>query len=281
MHSLSHNATCYKYNSSKSKICRFDFPRPKSVGSHIDHNRTIQLRRDNLWVNSWNPVIASLIRSNHNINFIPSSIKALALIHYITNYATKGDCSQHQRVMAAAMVRKAFDDHENQLGDGPGMYTPSLDKFALKAFNRLSHDREVSGSLVASFLLDLPDHYTPKTSLKSINLSTLRAKFPLFLEGSDFSCTDDIVRVDGSKAKPYSMLEYYMHRGPAFRHICLYEYYRIVVVIKRHQKRDSDYKFDNTHQAKKWFVQHHHQNKDQLALVALRGKLSDNEDVIA
>lgn len=33
-----------------------------------------------------------------------------------------------------------------------------LDKFALRTFNRLAYEREVSGSLAASYLLDLPGH---------------------------------------------------------------------------------------------------------------------------
>ena len=53
--------------------------------------------------------------------------------------------------MAAAIVRKAFDDRDKP-GPGPPSYTPTLDKFSLKAFNRLSHDREVSGPLVVGFL---------------------------------------------------------------------------------------------------------------------------------
>ncbi len=70
MHSPSHNSTCYKYNIRKSKVCRFDFSRPSLPKSEIDINETIWLKRDNVWVNPWNPAIASLIQSNHNINFI-------------------------------------------------------------------------------------------------------------------------------------------------------------------------------------------------------------------
>ncbi len=135
MHSPSHNPTYYKYNTRESKVCRFDFPRPSLPNLEIDINRTIRLKRDNIWVNPWNPAIASLIQSNHDINFIPSSIKALAFIYYITNYATKSDCSQYQRVMTAAIVRKAFDNHNNNITTYSSNYTSTLDKFALKEFN--------------------------------------------------------------------------------------------------------------------------------------------------
>lgn len=101
----------------------------------INSNRIIQLRQDNVWVNPWNPAFVSLIRSNHNINFIPSSIKALALIDYITNYATKGNGSQYQRVMAMAIMRKAFENYDKNLTSTSANYISMLDKFALKAFN--------------------------------------------------------------------------------------------------------------------------------------------------
>ncbi len=51
MHSPSHNPTCYKYNTRESKVCRFDFPLSSLPNSQIDINRTIRLKRDNVWVN--------------------------------------------------------------------------------------------------------------------------------------------------------------------------------------------------------------------------------------
>ncbi len=42
--------------------------------------------------------------------------------------------------MAAAIVQKAFDNHENNIITGPLNYIPNLNKFVLKAFNELSHD---------------------------------------------------------------------------------------------------------------------------------------------
>ena len=78
-------------------------------------------------------MIAFLIQSNYNINFIPSSIKVLAFIHYITNYATKANCSQYQRVMATVMVRKTFENLD--IKSGPDNIPLRLNKFVLNAFN--------------------------------------------------------------------------------------------------------------------------------------------------
>lgn len=154
--------------------------------------------------------ISSLIWSNHDINFIPSSVKTLALVHYITNYIIKRDCSQYQRNMVATIVKKAFDN-QDKLGMRPPFYTSTPDKFLLKAFNRLLYNREVSKPLVAEFLLDLPDHYIPNTFIKLINISVLKTKFLLLIFGQNFNTTDSVACVNNSKMRPYSIFEYYYH----------------------------------------------------------------------
>lgn len=107
----------------------------------------------------------------------------LAHIHYTLNYAIKIDCCQYQRVMIVAIVRKTFDDHNNNITTAPSNYTPNLDKFALKAVNRLSYNQEISGLLVASYLLNLLNHYFPKVIVKIINITLLQAKFSLIWNG--------------------------------------------------------------------------------------------------
>lgn len=109
MHSTSHNATCFKYGAAATGKCRFNFPRPFVDHTHVTNLGDIEIRCNNGWVNSWNAAFASLILSNHDITYIPSTIKALALVRYITNYATKGDCDQYQRALAFAIARKALE----------------------------------------------------------------------------------------------------------------------------------------------------------------------------
>ncbi len=212
------------------------------------------------------------------MNFIPSSIKALALIHYITNYATKGDYNQYQRVMAESIVRITFNYHDKDSTNSPTNYTPSLDKFALKAFNRLSHDREMSGLLVACYLLDLPDHYSPKVNMKTINIASLRAKFSLILNGQSFNQSDDIVRVDGTKVQLCSMYEHYAYCGSAFQKISIYEYLQFVSIVKCSHQQDTDYELNVAHRRRGDFVQRPLKRIEQMALVVLRGNLSKNKE---
>ncbi len=167
----------------------------------------------------------------------------MTLIYYITNYTTKCDCSQYQRVMAAAIVRKAFDDYHNNIMTSLSNYTPTLDKFALKAFNRLFHDREMSGTLVASYLLNLPDNYSPMAIVKTINIALLEAKFLLILNSHNFNQSDDIVPINSTKIRPCSMYEHYAHRGSTFYRRSIYKYLRFISIVKQSQQQGGDYKF--------------------------------------
>lgn len=59
MHSTSHNTSCYKYGKSGSK-CRFNFPRPLVEETFVDKYNSLHFKRNNVWINPWNPAIASL-----------------------------------------------------------------------------------------------------------------------------------------------------------------------------------------------------------------------------
>ena len=106
LHSSSHNATFFKYGAAAIGQCRFDFPRSCNDQTKMTEQGNIEVFRNVVWINPWCPAFASLIRSNHDINFIPSNVKALALVRYINNYASKGDCSQNQRVMGLHLFAK-------------------------------------------------------------------------------------------------------------------------------------------------------------------------------
>ncbi len=88
-----------------------------------------------------------------------------------------------------------------------------------------------SGPLVVSYLLNLPDHYSLKAIVKTINIALLQAKFLLILNSQNFNQSDDIVHVDDTKIRPCSMYEYYAHRGSAFDRISIYKYLQFVSIV--------------------------------------------------
>lgn len=139
----------------------------------MSNQGTIDVERNNVWINLWCPVFASLTKSNYDINFIPSNMKALALVRYITNYATKGNYSKYQQIMRFAFVQKAYEDATDQrIKDGSTrvVQRARIVKFTLRAFNRFAYDREISGPLAANRLLDLPEYFTSKKIIRKINL---------------------------------------------------------------------------------------------------------------
>ena len=111
------------------------------------------------------------------MSFLATRAKALALLYYITNYATKDEASTYQMVMTAAIIRKTLEQAEQAstlTNEGKIALEKGIVNFSLRVFNRMSHDKEVSGVQVASSLLQLPAYYTPHTELHRINLYYLR-----------------------------------------------------------------------------------------------------------
>ena len=58
-------------------------------------------------VNRWNKAMAVGLRHNHDISFIATQRKTMALIYYVTNYATKVEDPVWKRVAAAAELLTA------------------------------------------------------------------------------------------------------------------------------------------------------------------------------
>ena len=114
---------------------------------------------------------------------IPSNVKALALIRYITNYATKGDCSQYQRVIGAAIVQKSLEQKAAAIANREVLsLAQNMDqKFSLKAYNWLAYNKEISGPFAASTLLGLPEFYTPNRQIQKLNLYALRSRLAKLL----------------------------------------------------------------------------------------------------
>jgi hypothetical protein len=113
--------------------------------------------------NPWNPAIASCIRSNQDISWIPTVVNALCLIYYITNYTTKDDVSPYQMLVKAALLKQSIEKAKATLTPDANdlrIRKKDMDQFALRCFNTLSHDREISGVQIASSLLQLPTYYT-------------------------------------------------------------------------------------------------------------------------
>lgn len=83
--------------------------------------------------------------------------------------------------MSVAFVKNAYDKSQTT-NDTTTTSTivGVLDKFALRAFNRLAYDQEISRSLIANLLLALLKYYTIPYDVNSINIRLLYSRFYKF-----------------------------------------------------------------------------------------------------
>lgn len=73
--------------------------------------------------------------------FIALTNNAFVLIYYITNYATKIDTSQYQRIVMIVFMKNAYDEALFSIDTTrSGTSIGFLDKFTLRTLNRLAYD---------------------------------------------------------------------------------------------------------------------------------------------
>jgi hypothetical protein len=148
----------------------------------------------------------------------------------MTNYTTKDEASTYQMVMAAAMIRKTLEQAERAPHPSNAeeiALKKGMAKFSLRAFNRMFHDREVSGVQVASSLLQLPAYYSPHTELHHINLHYLRRRFQALIQCSDNEDgrNEEHITINLNGSFRISILRM---EGSDLRDLCLYEYVKVI-----------------------------------------------------
>jgi hypothetical protein len=94
----------------------------------------------------------------------------------MTNYVTKYDISQYQLIITTAIIKEGIEDAAsapNPSNKQQQLRWLGMDKFALRAFNHLSGDQEVSGPQAAAYILNQPDYYTLLTQIQRLNVQQL------------------------------------------------------------------------------------------------------------
>ena len=276
MHARTHNSTCYKYG--KGNQCRFGYPRHLVQKSHVDDIGTIHLRRDDEWVNPYDISLSAATGSNHDISFLATRTKALALLYYITNYATKDEASTYEMVVTAAALKDALERAEKAVNptDEEQRILNRASKFALRVFNRMASDREVSGVQVASMILQLPAYYTPPVDMHRVNLYYLRRRFETIICGTDDKTVvgEEEVPITSKKTCYVSIFDDYKWRGERLSRLSLYEYVKMIKKRPLNDKTSSDIPFDTNHPEHKKKMQTICSPHTTPKLVALVGHIS-------
>ncbi|XP_044714536.1 PIF1 protein [Hirsutella rhossiliensis] len=168
-------------------------------------------------VNRWNEAIAVGLRHNHDISFIATQRKTMALIYYVTNYATKVEDPVWKRVAAAAELLAAStgDGTANGGRDGGG---------------DAATDDPVE---VVAHLLGYPAEFTDSSAWAYLNCSLLY--WEVFrrwrhLRASGAAATDDtldesvVVEEEGLRISRRGVPA----PGELLKGLCLYDYISIV-----------------------------------------------------
>jgi len=88
-----HSPTCVKYSINKPartrNLCRFKAPWRIVEKTGFKEGGVLEIRRNHSMVNRWNKAISVGLRHNHDISFLGTQTKTMAIVFYVTNYATK------------------------------------------------------------------------------------------------------------------------------------------------------------------------------------------------
>jgi hypothetical protein len=103
-----------------------------------------------------------------------------------------------------------------------------MDHFALRCFNSLSHDREISGVQIANSLLQLPTYYTENYNFVSVNLWWLRKYVRIAIESASDSISEEQCAFQPDNNFPISRFDNCKWRGPDLSHLSFFEYCMLV-----------------------------------------------------
>ncbi|KAF9882545.1 hypothetical protein FE257_007384, partial [Aspergillus nanangensis] len=156
-----------------------------------------------------------------------------------------------------------------------------MDKFALRCFNTLAHDREVSGVQVASALLHLPTHYTINYNFVCVNLWWLRRYIRSIIQPTSSNnlashpMSDEPCAYESGDTAPASIFDNYTWRGPLLAPLCFFEY---CMLVRTRNVRDAlldDMDFEPDHPRYATHVQRLARMQSQVATVTFNGQLSE------
>lgn len=153
------------------------------------------------------------------------------------------------------------------------------DKFALSTFNRLAYNREISGLLVASYLIRLPDHYTLLDNMKSINLAIFWKRF------SEFTlqiykpklAVNDFIKLRRQISAFLSMFNHYCCWKSKLQNFCFFIYVHVVSIFPWQFANSSDIEFESSYLIYQTHMQQHWIKPGSQAEVKLLGLLFDND----
>ncbi|KAM4061813.1 PIF1-like helicase [Hirsutella rhossiliensis] len=250
----SHTYTCLKYSlkgiveqgadPQRRTACRFKAPWKIVEETGFTEDGLLQIRRNHPLVNRYNKSLAVGLRHNHDVSMILTKTKGLAMVYYITNYATKLDTPMWKRIALAAEVARQLREAGRPTSRAPDPALPDnrqqavlneSRQFLMRTANRIFSERQLSAVEVCYHLLGYDTDFTNVPHWSFLNMTALYwAIFRLWAhlrhqagELTDAEQPAETIRLrQGGRTLLY--LDAYAYRGHVLRDLCLYDYMSMI-----------------------------------------------------
>ncbi|KAK7570760.1 hypothetical protein V3481_019299 [Fusarium oxysporum f. sp. vasinfectum] len=241
-----HSPTCVKYairgRGKRRDPCRFKAPWRLAEKTAFTDEGVLQIRRTHSMVNRWNKAMAVGLRHNHDVSFIATQCKTLAIVFYVTNYATKVEDPVWKRVAAAAGLFPDTDESivEHSQAGNVDRGRNQTRHFLMKVANRIFTERALSQVEVVAHLLGYPTEFASNDAWAFLNVSSLYWHiFRLWrhlrresgMEVADEPLEETVFLEEGGER--ISPVQAYPHRGKLLEGLSLYDYMSIVKLKRK------------------------------------------------
>ncbi|KAJ2899375.1 hypothetical protein MKZ38_003082 [Zalerion maritima] len=246
-----HSPTCVKYSIGKTgkkrQPCRFGAPWKLVDKTSFTEDGVLQIRRSHSLVNRWNKAVAVGLRHNHDISFIVTKCKGLALVFYVTNYATKVEDPVWKRAAAAKELFQVLGDDvtRDQPRDGSGSAESAgrgnrTRQFLMRVANRIFTERALSQVEVIAYLQGHGTEFASNDSWTFLNVCGLywhifrrwrHLQYAAGVESPDGGGEETILLEE--EGQRISFLQAYPHRGMILKDLSLYDYMSIVMLKRK------------------------------------------------
>ena len=227
-----HTSTCRKYRSGEQS-CRFGAPWELVEESYKDEVGVVHMKRNEPYINKWNDTMATTLRCNHDISFLPTISGFLSVMYYITDYTTKlAKLMYHYFLIAVGLMEQPSEKAET--ADEEGSDFNKSRRFLARVFNKTVTSREISGPEIANVMIGQPECYT---NLRFVDLnynslySEMLAMFPHLRRENEVENEKDhedttVSILDRSTAT--DQFSNYRYHSRTLAGLCLYDYSSIV-----------------------------------------------------
>ena len=301
----SHTYTCLKYSlkgiaeqgadPQRRTACRFKAPWKIVDETGFTEDGLLQIRRNHPLVNRYNKSLAVGLRHNHDVSMILTKTKGLAMVYYITNYATKLDTPMWKRIALATEVARQLRE-----AGGPRLRAPDpalpddrqqavlneSRQFLMRTANRIFSERQLSAVEVCYHLLGYDTDFTNVPHWSFLNLTALYwTIFRLWAhlrhqagELTDAEQPPETVPLRQG-GRTLLCLDAYAYRGHVLQDLCLYDYMSMIHLVRRRgRSEDESHIFlDGQDSDCDGWIQKL-RRPDQYAVPIFQGYISDDHD---